>query len=295
MAAPRESARLTVDCESHSRLAAALDPDMISTGSIVGCPRAWMEVIAIIPVRYASTRFPGKPLARQTGKYLIQHVYERVLAARRVQRCVVATDDERIASAVREFGGVAVMTRADHPSGTDRIAEVARAAPGADDDVIINVQGDEPEIEPAYLDRLVDRLAGEPADCPIATLACPFPAGADPRDPNCVKVVRNSAGRALYFSRALLPYPRDGDVGAPPGTWLLHLGVYAYRRAFLLDLAGWPPSPLEQIEKLEQLRVLERGVALAVEIVEHACVGIDTPRDYENFLARWRAAQACVR
>ena len=184
-----------------------------------------MDVVAIIPARYGSTRFPGKPLARQTGKYLIQHVYERVRQARGIGRCLVATDDERIAAAVREFGGEAVMTRADHPSGTDRIAEVVRRLGGADDDIILNVQGDEPEIEPAYLDRLAARLAGEGADCPTATLACPFPEDADPHDPNCVKVVVNRAGRALYFSRALVPYPRDRDGVGPRDRWRLHLGV----------------------------------------------------------------------
>jgi len=247
-----------------------------------------MDVVAIIPARYGSTRFPGKPLARQTGKYLIQHVYERVRQARGVRRCLVATDDARIEAAVREFGGEAAMTRPDHPSGTDRIAEVVRRLHGADDDIILNVQGDEPEIEPADLDRLASRLAREPADCPMATLACPFPPDTDPRDPNCVKVVTNRAGRALYFSRSLVPYPRDDDGGGTRDRWLLHLGVYAYRRAFLLKLAGWEPGVLEQIEKLEQLRVLERGYAMAVEVVEHAAVGIDTPQDYERFVARWR-------
>jgi 3-deoxy-manno-octulosonate cytidylyltransferase (CMP-KDO synthetase) len=247
-----------------------------------------MEVVAIIPARYGSTRFPGKPLARQTGKYLIQHVYEQVRQARGIRRCLVATDDVRIEAAVREFGGEAAMTRPDHPSGTDRIAEVVRRLDGADDDIILNVQGDEPEIEPADLDRLASRLAREPADCPTATLACPFPPDTDPRDPNCVKVVTNNAGRALYFSRSLVPYPRDSDGGGTRDRWLLHLGVYAYRRGFLLKLAGWEPGVLEQIERLEQLRVLERGYAMAVEVVEHAAVGIDTPQDYERFVARWR-------
>jgi 3-deoxy-manno-octulosonate cytidylyltransferase (CMP-KDO synthetase) len=244
-----------------------------------------MDVVAIIPARYGSTRFPGKPLACETGKYLIQHVYEQVTRARRVGRCIVATDDARIEAAVREFGGQVVMTRPDHPTGTDRIAEVVRGLPGADDDIILNVQGDEPEIEPGYLDRLVERLWRGSADCPIATLACPFPSNVDPRDPNCVKVVVDSAGRALYFSRALIPYPRDDGRRS---EYLLHLGVYAYRRSFLLKLAAWKPGVLEQIEKLEQLRVLEGGIALAVEIVEGACVGIDTPQDYKEFVARCR-------
>lgn len=247
-----------------------------------------MDVVAIIPARYGSTRFPGKALANQTGKYLIQHVYERVTAAQLVGRCFVATDDARIEAAVHSFGGQAVMTRPDHPSGTDRIAEVARRLGGAADDIILNVQGDEPELEPDYLDRLVDRLNHESPDCPAATLACRFPPDVDPRDPSGVKVVTNCAGRALYFSRSLIPYPQDGDGGATPGMWLLHLGVYAYRRAFLLDFATWQPGVLEGIEKLEQLRILERGYTLAVEVVEQACVGIDTPHDYEQFVARCR-------
>jgi 3-deoxy-manno-octulosonate cytidylyltransferase (CMP-KDO synthetase) len=248
-----------------------------------------MDVVALIPARYASTRFPGKPLARETGKYLIQHVCERVAASRRIRRCIVATDDDRIAAAVREFGGEAALTRPDHSSGTDRIAEVVHGLPGSPDDVILNVQGDEPEVEPASLDRLVERLGAEPsAECPVATLACPFPPDTDPREPNCVKVVTNFAGRALYFSRALIPYPRDGGGDLTPGRCLLHLGVYAYRRAFLLQLAAWKPGVLEQVEKLEQLRVLERGFALAVEIVAHASVGIDTPQDYARFVARYR-------
>lgn len=252
-----------------------------------------MDVVAIIPARYGSTRFPGKPLANETGRFLVQHVYEQVIQAERVKHCVIATDDDEIAEAVESFGGEVEMTRSDHPSGTDRIAEVVRNMPGADDDIIINVQGDEPELDPSYLNRLVDRLANETPECPVATLAAPFPDGADPRDANTVKVVLNAAGRALYFSRSLIPYPRDDADGvAPPSDWLLHLGVYAYRRAFLLELAAWPPGVLEQIEKLEQLRVLERGYALAVEVVAHACVGIDTPHDYAAFVARQRGQAA---
>ena len=264
-----------------------------------------MNAVAIIPARYGSTRFPGKPLLRETGKYLIQHVYERVAAARRITRCLIATDDERIAAAVAEFGGQAVMTRPDHPSGTDRIAEVVRKHPGDADDIILNVQGDEPEIDPTALDRLVARLEAEvgPASLPaaagtearptypVATLACPFAPDADPRDPNAVKVVTNLRGHALYFSRSLLPYVRSQAADAQAGIrpWLLHLGVYAYRRAFLLEYAGWEPTPLETLEKLEQLRILEHGVPLAVELVERASPGVDTPEDYARFVARWRA------
>lgn len=246
-----------------------------------------MHVVAIIPARFGSTRFPGKPLASETGKFLIQHVHEQVSAAQRVDRCIVATDDVRIAEAVRSFGGEAALTRSDHPSGTDRIAEVVRGLDGAPDDIILNVQGDEPEIEPACLDRLVERLRADPT-CPVATLACPFPPGADPKNPNHVKVVCNRRGMALYFSRALIPYPREADAGAGDGEWLLHLGVYAYRRTFLLDFATWETSALERTERLEQLRVLDNGHAIAVAIVQHACAGIDTPEDYERFVARHR-------
>ena len=243
-----------------------------------------MSVLAVVPARFASTRFLGKPLANDTGKYLIQHVYERVMAAERIDECVVATDDERIVAAVRSFGGNVEMTRADHPSGTDRIAEVVERRGGSDDDVIVNVQGDEPELEPAYLDRLVTLIRD--AACPMATLACPFPEGCDPHDPNCVKVVLNQRKEALYFSRSLIPYDRDADTGGEP--WLLHLGVYAYRRAFLLEYSQWAPTALERVEKLEQLRALEHGCAIGVEVVERASVGIDTPKDYEEFVKRRR-------
>ena len=248
-----------------------------------------MRALAVIPARYASTRFPGKPLAADTGKYLIQHVYERVRRAERIERVIVATDDERIARAVRGFGGEATMTRADHPSGTDRVAE---AVAGLECDVVVNVQGDEPEIEPGHLDRLVDLLTDD-SEAMIATLACPFAvlAGADPRDPNAVKVVLDVRSRAVYFSRALIPHPRIHETtGAThqPAPYLLHLGVYAYRSDFLRSLAALAPTPLEQTEKLEQLRWLEHGHAIVVGVVDTAAVGIDTPEDYAAFVERCR-------
>ncbi len=246
-----------------------------------------MNAIAVIPARFASTRLPGKPLLRESGKYLIQHVCERVATARRIGRLLVATDDDRIADAVRGFGGTPIMTRADHVSGTDRIAEVVAGLPAAACEIVLNVQGDEPEIEAENLDRLVARLERDRA-CDMATLACPFPEGGDPRDPNAVKVVADAGGRALYFSRALIPYPRDDRVDAGPAVHLLHIGVYAYRREFLLELAGWPAGRLERIEKLEQLRVLERGRPIAIELVARAAPGIDTPADYAAFVARCR-------
>jgi 3-deoxy-manno-octulosonate cytidylyltransferase (CMP-KDO synthetase) len=219
----------------------------------------------------------------RTGKLLIQHVYERVSQARRISRVIIATDDRRIFQAVESFGGCAAMTREDHQSGTDRVAEVAA---GLDADIVVNVQGDEPEIEPADIDKLVDLLA-DGRDCEMATLACPFPQDADPADPNAVKVVVDSTSRAIYFSRSPIPYPRDGkSLLEHRSEFLLHLGIYAYRRNFLLQLASWPVGKLERIEKLEQLRVLERRCGIAVGVVDRAAIGIDTPDDYEAFVNR---------
>jgi len=245
-----------------------------------------VTAIAVIPARFASSRFPGKPLAKQTGRFLVQHVWERVRAAACLDRVIVATDDERIAEAVGSFGGEVMLTRADHQSGTDRVAEVCR---DLECDLVVNVQGDEPEIEPATIRRLVELLEQDDR-CPMATLACPFSGipGSDPSDPDAVKVVVDLNGRALYFSRSLIPHPPDaaaasGASGAP----LLHLGIYAYRRAFLLRLASWEPTPLEQLERLEQLRVLEHGHSIRVGVVARAAVGIDTPEDYAAFVQRY--------
>jgi 3-deoxy-manno-octulosonate cytidylyltransferase (CMP-KDO synthetase) len=244
-----------------------------------------LGVVADIPARYASNRFPGKVLVARTGRYLVQHVYESVRQAARVDRVIVATDDQRVMDAVASFGGEARMTRPDHPSGTDRVAEVAAEL---DDgvDVILNVQGDEPEIDPAHVDRLVEVLC-ERETCVMATLACPFPEEAEPADPNCVKVVLDQRGRALYFSRSLIPFVRsDGPSKSAGGRWLLHMGIYAYRRAFLGTIAGLTPTPLEQAERLEQLRVLEHGYELAVGVVDRAPAGIDTPEEYDAFVHR---------
>jgi 3-deoxy-manno-octulosonate cytidylyltransferase (CMP-KDO synthetase) len=246
-----------------------------------------MKVIAIIPARHASTRLPGKPLLAETGKPLIRHVVEAVGAARNVERVLVATDDERIARAVAGFGGRAVMTRPDHPSGTDRIAEAAAGLDLAGTDIIVNVQGDEPEMDPAHVDALVDLLAASRA--PMATLAAPLdPSAAE--DPACVKVVTAADGSALYFSRAPIPFDRDG-AGCER---LLHLGVYAYRKAFLLEFAAMPPGRLEQIERLEQLRALEAGHRIAVARVPSAVAGIDTRNDYAAFVARYRGKGAAT-
>jgi 3-deoxy-manno-octulosonate cytidylyltransferase (CMP-KDO synthetase) len=248
-----------------------------------------MRTAIVIPARYASSRLPGKPLLRETGKYLIQHVYERACAAS-AEIAVVATDDARILNAVREFGGRVVMTRSDHPTGTDRIAEVAGRL---DADVIVNLQGDEPLIDLASLNLLPDLLRQDP-DADVATLAVPIATADQYRDPNCVKVVCDGQGRALYFSRSPIPYVREGqpDFGRRPPLFLQHLGLYAYRRDFLLRFAQLPPEPLEESEKLEQLRVLAVGKRISVGVVQHAGRGVDTPADYARFVETWRLLEA---
>ncbi len=243
-----------------------------------------MEIVAVIPARFASTRLPGKPLLSETGRPLIQHVVEAARRARRLDRVIVATDDARIAEAVARFGCECMMTRIDHPSGTDRVAEVAAALDGAG--IVVNLQGDEPEVSGAALDRVVSLLEDDHG-APMATLATPIRTEAVYRDPSCVKVVLSRSGRALYFSRSPIPHHRDGPSGATLAH--LHLGLYAYRRDFLLGLAQLPPSPLERAEKLEQLRALEAGYPIAVGIVEEPSIGVDTLEDYRRFVARWRA------
>ncbi|MCI0641350.1 MAG: 3-deoxy-manno-octulosonate cytidylyltransferase [Gemmataceae bacterium] len=244
-----------------------------------------MQFAIIIPARYASSRLPAKPLLKETGKYLVQHVYEQACRSS-AKEVFVATDDERIARAVSEFNGRVAMTRADHASGTDRVAEVAA---GLDADIIVNLQGDEPLIDPAVLDLLPELLRKDTSS-PMATLAVPIKSEEQWRDPNCVKVVRDDLGRALYFSRSPIPFVRDGspDFGAPEPRFLQHLGLYAYRRSFLLQLAKQPPCALEQIEKLEQLRVLAMGRSIQVGIVQHASRGVDTPEDYRRFVETYR-------
>ncbi len=241
-----------------------------------------LKTIIVIPARYASSRLPGKPLLRQSGKYLIQHVYERASQARKADLVLVATDDSRIAAAVTRFGGKAVMTRTDHASGSDRVAEVAEAI---DCDIVVNVQGDEPMVDPASLDLLATLLEKN-RGCDMATLATPLLSVEDWRNPNCVKVVLDNHGRALYFSRSPIPHVRGGEPGLDkPGLqFLQHLGLYAYRRSFLLELANLPPHPLEQLEKLEQLRVLGHGKGIQVGIVAEASIGVDTYEDYERFV-----------
>lgn len=248
-----------------------------------------MEIVAVVPARFGSTRLPGKPLLSDTGRPLIQHVVEAARRSARVGRVIVATDDRRIAEAVARFGGEAVMTRSDHPSGTDRVAEVAASLPDAR--IVVNLQGDEPEVSGRALDLVVSLLEDDPG-APMATLAAPIRDEAVYRDPSCVKVVCTTGGRALYFSRSPVPLHRDRLPAAGGVLAHLHLGLYAYRRDFLLGLAALPPSPLETAEKLEQLRVLEAGYPIAVGYVDEPGIGIDTPEDYRRFVERWRAGGA---
>jgi 3-deoxy-manno-octulosonate cytidylyltransferase (CMP-KDO synthetase) len=247
-----------------------------------------MEIVAVIPARFASTRLPGKPLLSDTGRPLIQHVVEAARRAGRLERIIVATDDPRIAEAVTRFGGEVMMTRADHPTGTDRVAEVAARLETAR--IIVNLQGDEPEITGQALDHVVALLEND-SDAVMATLATPIHDASVYRDPACVKAVFDRHGRALYFSRSPIPHHRDGlpdlaTTGQPLGY--LHLGLYAYRRDFLLKIGSLPSSSLEGAEKLEQLRVLEAGYPIAIGVVDEPSIGIDTPEDYRRFVERWR-------
>lgn len=230
-------------------------------------------VTAIIPARWASTRFPGKPLVLLRGKPLVQHVWERARRAKTVGRVIVATDDMRIAEAAFGFGAEVALTSPKHPTGTDRLAEVATRLPSSR--IVLNVQGDEPDIAPSTIDRLARELLDNPR-LGMATAANPIVDLADARNPNVVKVVTDRDGRALYFSRSLIPHDRDGGGSV---RYLRHQGIYAYRRRVLLDFVRWKPTPLEQAEKLEQLRALERGVSIGVVVVRRASVGVDAPED----------------
>ena len=231
-----------------------------------------MKVLCVIPARYASTRLPGKPLSMIAGKPMIQHVYERACQAQLPNEVVVATDNELVEKAVLDFGGKAVMTSPDHPSGTDRLAEVALMYP--DVDVIVNVQGDEPMIPPEVIDRLAEAFNGD-ADLNMATMKVVMDEE-DYENPAAVKVVADQQGYALYFSRSLMPYPRN----KPEGFKVFkHVGIYAYRRNFLLKYAALAPTPLEKAESLEQLRALENGYKIKVLESDFQGIGVDTPED----------------
>lgn len=244
-----------------------------------------MKTICVIPARYSSTRLPGKPLKDICGKPMICRVWERASRAASVAEVIVATDDERIIQAVEKHSGRAMMTRADHKTGTDRLAEVATKFPDAD--VIVNVQGDEPLIEPALIDELVAEFANDSA-LQMATVATELTAADEMQNPNNVKVVVDRAGNALYFSRALIPYPRNAGKAAV----FKHIGIYAYRRDFLLTFAKMEPTPLEQAESLEQLRALENGCK--IRVIKSSCrfVGVDTAEDLELVNKIYRQEEA---
>jgi 3-deoxy-manno-octulosonate cytidylyltransferase (CMP-KDO synthetase) len=237
----------------------------------------WVKVLAVIPARYASTRFPGKALVSIAGKPMIQHVVERVRQAQRVSRVMVATDEGRIKSAVESFGGEAILTRHDHRSGTDRVAEVAAHVPA---EIYVNVQGDEPLIDPGTVDALIAAIQ-EDESVQTATACAEIAQQNDIMDPNIVKVVRNFDGDALYFSRAPVPWVRDSGESVTARHWK-HLGLYAYRRDTLLDFPTLPPGDLERIEELEQLRWLENGMAIRVVETSYDAISVDVPADVER-------------
>lgn len=250
-----------------------------------------MAIVAIIPARFASTRLPGKPLSDIHGKPMVQHVYERASKAPSVDRVLVATDDERIASAVRGFGGEVVLTSPHHASGTDRLAEAARAI---DAEIVVNVQGDEPLLDPRAIDVAVAALREAP-EAPIATLSVPLNDPTEMASPDVVKVVVDGRGDALYFSRSPIPYARTGEGGPAAaaraavarGIARKHVGLYVYRREALLRFASLPPSPLEQAEGLEQLRALHHGMRIKVASLPASpeAVAVDTPEDLERVRA----------
>jgi 3-deoxy-manno-octulosonate cytidylyltransferase (CMP-KDO synthetase) len=246
------------------------------------------QVVAIIPARYASSRFPGKAIADIAGKPMIQWVYERTRQANGVGRVLVATDDERIYQVVSGFGGEAVMTSPAHPTGTDRIAEVAATL---DAELIVNVQGDEPLIEPSAIDAALAPFADDPT-LVMSTLRCPIPTVDELFDISITKVVIDLQDFALYFSKAPVPYHRDGwgpitsmvprlrlAGGTSPVVGWRHIGLYVYRRVFLLEFARLPQTPLERLEQLEQLRALEHGYRIKVVPTQYVSIGVDTPDD----------------
>lgn len=248
--------------------------------------------VALIPARMGSTRFPGKVLASQTGRPLIWHVASQAAKASGVERVVVATDSEQVADVIRSYNVEAVIT-GEHPNGTSRLAEASWRLGLGDDALVINVQGDEPEIDPGAIEAAAEALERTGAE--VGTVASPFSPGEDPSNPNIVKAVVGCTGLALYFSRALVPFDRDGHL-QPPGDRLegvarplKHVGLYAYRVGFLRTYADLAETPLERTEKLEQLRVLEHGYRIGVAVRESHHHGIDTPEQYEAFVRRWWA------
>jgi len=252
-----------------------------------------VKVLACIPARFSSTRFTGKVLAKDTGKFLIQHTYEQACLAQLVDKVIIAADDERIAAAAKSFGAECILTSSEHKTGTDRIAE---AVANIDVDIVVNVQADEPEIDPENIDFLAQLLMKNP-DYQMATLAADFQNAEQVADPNIVKVITDCNNRAIYFSRSVIPYDRksadskklDAERYAlNANLYLRHIGIYAYRKDFLLKITALSQTPLEKIEKLEQLRAIEHGFPILVGKAEHTAEPIDTPQQYDKFAERYR-------
>ncbi|HYI95136.1 MAG TPA: 3-deoxy-manno-octulosonate cytidylyltransferase [Bryobacteraceae bacterium] len=234
------------------------------------------RILGVIPARFASSRFPGKALAVMSGKTMLQHVFERARASQYLSEIIVATDDVRIADAAKSFGAPVRMTRSDHPSGTDRVAEVASASTA---EVVVNIQGDEPLLDPAAIDVAILALLDDPT-VPMGTLKKKIENPEEVLNPNVVKVITDRSDRAIYFSRLPVPYIRDAD--APSMTRFKHIGLYVYRRDFLLSYSDLPVGPLERAERLEQLRALENGFPIRVAETEYESLGVDTPADFER-------------
>ena len=285
---------------STTPFATAGSASSISVPTLVPTPRITPHFSAsranctsqiVIPARLASTRLPQKLLLRETGKPLIQHTFEAAKAARLPQAIIVAVDSPQLHQTVTSFGGQAVMTDPALPSGTDRVAYVAKGLPEVD--IFVNVQGDEPEISGEAIDQLIALLETN-RSASIATLMSPIRDRSRLENPACVKVVCDNRGQALYFSRSPIPHARSWDdalLNSQPAVFNQHIGMYAYRREFLMQLGSLPPSPLEELEKLEQLRFLQAGYSILVGKIEHAPKGIDTPDDYRAFVKRTSLAR----
>ncbi len=250
-----------------------------------------MNIVVVIPARYESTRLPGKVLAKDTGKFLVQHTYERAKSASTVEKVIIATDSTEVMTACGSFGAECIMTSKDHQSGTDRIAE---AVTNIDADIIINLQADEPEIDPKCIDQVAKLLIDNP-EADMATLITPFEDESQITDPNVVKCITDNNGRAIYFSRSVIPYNRDagtstGSVSTSgvgdASLYYRHLGVYAYRKDFLATITTRKQTALELSEKLEQLRAIEYGYSIMTGEVKHCWEGIDTPEQYKRFVER---------
>ena len=250
-----------------------------------------MKILAVIPARFSSTRFAAKVLAKDTGKFLIQHTYEQACLAKLPEKVIIAADDQKVVAAAETFGAECIMTSVEHKSGTDRIAE---AVADLDVDIIINLQADEPEIDPGNIDYLAELLIKaqdsklKTQNYEMATLAADFQNAQQIADPNIVKVITDCNNSAIYFSRFPIPYDREKSGVGNVQQYLRHLGIYAYRKEFLLKITSLPQTPLEKIEKLEQLRTIENGFNILVGKVEHTCDGIDTPEQYAEFVLRYK-------